>query len=245
MNLGISGRTALVTGASSGLGKAIARALADEGVRVAICSRDEGRIAAAGIETGAQLTLTGDVTVRGTSKRLVSAVEEGLGACDILVVNTGGPPKGSFEALPAEAWQQAFDALWLSAVEAIQAALPGMKARGFGRILLVTSVAAREPMEALTLSNGLRAGLLGLAKSLSVEVAPFGVTVNTLLPGYTATERLNALGLDLSKVAATVPAGRLGSPEEFGALAAFLASRQAAYITGQAIAADGGWLKSY
>jgi 3-oxoacyl-[acyl-carrier protein] reductase len=245
VNFGLTGRVALVTGASSGLGKAIAKTLVQEGARVAICSRDPERIAAAGREVGAALAVAADVSAQGASRQLVGRVEAELGSCDVLVVNTGGPPKAGFEALTREAWQEAFDGLWLSAVEAIQAALPGMKARGFGRILLVTSVAAREPMEALTLSNGLRAGLLGLAKSLSVEVAGHGVTVNTLLPGYTATERLTALGLDLERVAQTVPARRLGTPEEFAALAAFLASQQAGYITGQAVAADGGWMRSY
>jgi len=132
----------------------------------------------------------------------------------------------------------------LSATESIVAALPGMKERRWGRILLVTSFAAREPMPHLTFSNGLRAGLLGLTKTVSNEIAGFGVTINCLLPGYTDTERLRELKIPADKITAQIPAGRLGRPEEFGALAAFLASEPAAYITGQAVACDGGALRS-
>ena len=243
MDLQIAGRTALVTGASAGLGKAIAAALAVEGVRVAVCSRDEARIAAAASEVGAAMSVACDVSRPGASRQLVGDVASRLGAVDILVLNTGGPPKGAFQELSDSQWNEAFQSLWMSAVEAMQAALPGMRARRWGRILLVTSVAAKEPMAALTLSNGLRAGLLGLAKSVSDEVAQDGVTVNCLLPGYTDTERLRQLQVPPEKMLAGVPAKRVGRPEEFAALAAFLASEQAGYVTGQSIAADGGWLR--
>ncbi len=243
MDLGIQGKRALVLGASAGLGKAIARALVAEGVRVAVVSRDEGRIQAAAREIGAELALAQDLGKPGASSAVVKEVTAKWGGCDILVVNTGGPPKAPFSEVTSQQWQEGFQSLWMGAVDAIQAALPGMKERRWGRILLVTSVAAREPMAGLTISNGLRAGLLGLSKSLSVEVAPFGVTVNGLLPGYTDTERLRELQVPYEKISASVPAGRVGRPEEFAALAAFLASEPAAYITGQAVACDGGWLK--
>ncbi len=243
MDLGIQGKRALVLGASAGLGKAIARALAAEGARVAVVSRDEARIQAAAKEVGAELAISKDLGQPGASGAIVKEVTEKWGGCDILVVNTGGPPKAPFSEVTSQQWQEGFQSLWMGAVDSIQAALPGMKERHWGRILLVTSVAAREPMAGLTISNGLRAGLLGLAKSLSVEVAPFGVTVNGLLPGYTDTERLRELQVPYEKISASVPAGRVGKPEEFAALAAFLASQPAAYITGQAVACDGGWLK--
>jgi 3-oxoacyl-[acyl-carrier protein] reductase len=194
---------------------------------------------------GAQWPLAGDCEAPGRSAALVQQVVDQWGGVDILVVNTGGPPAALFADVTTAMWQQGFQALWLSAVEAIQAALPGMIERRWGRILLVTSVAAQEPMARLTISNGLRAGLLNLCKSLSDEVAQHGVTVNALLPGYTRTERMTELGVTDAQVAAQVPARRLGEPEEFGALAAFLASQPAAYVTGQAVAVDGGWLRGH
>ncbi len=243
MDLGIRGRVALVQGASAGLGRAIAKALIDEGVRVAICSRDSERLARARNELGAELAIASDLSTPGAAAALARQVEDALGSCDILVHNTGGPPKVPFVEVSTAQWQAGFEGLWLAAVDSIQAVLPGMRARGWGRVLLVTSVAAKEPMAGLTISNGLRAGLLGLAKSLSNEVAADGITVNCLLPGYTDTERLRDLKVNYDAVAASVPARRVGRPEEFAALAAFLASERAGYITGQAVACDGGWLR--
>lgn len=243
MDLGIKGRVALVQGASAGLGRAIAKALVEEGARVVVCSRDAGKIEKAREEIGAELALPCDLGVPGAALALSREVEAKLGACDILVHNTGGPPKVPFAEVSTAQWRDGFDGLWMSAIDSIQGVLPGMKARGWGRILLVTSVAAREPLPGLTISNGFRAGLLGLAKSLSNEVAGQGITVNCLLPGYTDTERLRDLKVSYDAIGATVPAGRVGKPEEFAALAAFLASERAAYITGQAVACDGGWTK--
>ncbi len=245
MDFGLKGKRALVLGASAGLGRGVAQALIGEGVRVAIASRDPGRIEAARKALGAQAALTVDLTTPGAGRSVVEQTLAALGGIDILVVNTGGPPKGAFAEITSAQWQAGFQSLWLSTVDAIQAALPTMTQQGFGRILLITSVAAREPMRHLTVSNGLRAGLTGLAKSLSLEVAKDGITVNCLLPGYTDTERLRELKVPQDELTQAIPAGRLGRPEELGAFAAFLVSTQAAYVTGQAIAIDGGWLKGH
>ena len=188
------------------------------------------------------MPLVCDVTVPGAANQLVADAERRLGQLDILVVNTGGPPPGLFAELGDAAWRAAFDALWMSSVGAIRAALPGMRARRWGRVIVVTSVAAKEPVAKLMLSNSLRAGLHGLVNALSREVAADGVTVNALLPGYTLTERLAELKLDERALAAQIPAGRIGSAEDFGAVGAFLASRHAGYITGQSLAVDGGLL---
>jgi 3-oxoacyl-[acyl-carrier protein] reductase len=245
MDLGLKGRRALVMGASSGLGYAIAEQLVKEGARVAICSRDEGRIRQAAQRMGAELPVAADLTKPGATKALVEKVVAELGGVDVLVVNTGGPPKGSIEKLTAEQWQEGFQSLWMSVVEALQAALPGMKERRWGRILLVTSVAGREAMPMLTISNGLRAGLMGLVKTVSNEVAEHGITINGVQPGYHATERLKELNVPEDKITSQIPARRLGKPEELGALVTFLASEQAAYITGQSIAIDGGWMRGF
>ena len=163
---------------------------------------------------------------------------------DILVTNTGGPPAGAFEKITANDWHKSFDNLWMSTVESVLAVLPYMRQQKWGRILAITSISAREPQPGLVISNSLRAGLLGLVNSVSRDVAKDGITVNALLPGYTATERLTELGVDDATMGPKIPAGRIGRPEEFAALAAFLASDRASYITGQAIAVDGGYLNS-
>ncbi|MGZ3697592.1 MAG: SDR family oxidoreductase [Bdellovibrionota bacterium] len=243
MDLKIKGKRALVQGGSSGLGRAIAAALVAEGVKVAIASRDEAKLRATAREIGAAATVVCDLSKPGQGEASVREAIEQLGGIDILICNTGGPPKGPFEELTDEQWQQGFQSLWLSAVDSIRAALSGMKLQEWGRIMLVTSAAAREPMAGLNISNGLRAGLLGLTKSVSNEIASFGVTINALLPGYTNTERLQELGIPTEKITAHIPARRLGKPEELGAVAAFLASEHAAYVSGQAIAVDGGYLR--
>lgn len=245
MDLGLKGKRALVQGASAGLGFAIARALAAEGARVAICSRSEERLRKAASETGAATWVVADLTQPRAGAASVRQAAEKLGGLDILVNNTGGPPKGPFEELSTEQWQAGFQSLWLSAVESMREAIPLMKKNHWGRILLVTSAAAREPMPLLTISNGLRAGLLGLTKTVSNEIAGHGLTINALLPGYTDTERLRELNIPKEKITSQIPAGRLGRPEEFAALAAFLASDLAGYISGQAIACDGGYLRGY
>lgn len=243
MDLGINGKRALVLGASRGLGRATAAALASEGARVAIVSRNPERLQATARNVGAELALPADLDLPGAGRSVVEAVLAQWGGIDILVTNTGGPPKAAFLDVTSDAWRAGFQSLWLGTVDAIQAALPGMIAQRWGRILMVASVAAKEPMPGLTVSNGLRAGLLNLGKSLSDEVAQQGITVNALLPGYTRTERMVELGVTDSQIAAQVPARRMGTADEFAALAAFLASERASYITGQAIACDGGWLR--
>jgi 3-oxoacyl-[acyl-carrier protein] reductase len=244
MDLKLAGKSALVMGGSKGLGRAIAAELIAEGVRVAIASRDATRVSQAAGELGA-LGFTADLTLAGAGRTAVEQATALLGgAPDILVTNTGGPKPGGFEAIGREAWDQAFNSLWMSVIDAAQAVLPSMRERGWGRILAVTSVAAREPQPGLVVSNSLRAGLLGLVNSLSRDVAGDGITVNALLPGYTATDRMAELGVNDATMGAKIPAGRLGRPEEFAALATFLASDRASYITGQAIAVDGGLLNS-
>jgi 3-oxoacyl-[acyl-carrier protein] reductase len=242
MDLKLKGKRALVMGSSGGLGYAIAQALIEEGATVALNSRSPERLETAARALGTKHWVASDLSQPGAGAASVREAREKLGGLDILVTNTGGPPKGSIFDLTSEQWQAGFQGLWLSATDAIREALPAMKAQKFGRILLVTSAAAKEPMPGLTVSNGLRAGLLGLTKSVSNEIAEFGITINSLLPGYTRTERLKELKIPEEKITSQIPARRLGEPHEMADLAAFLASERAAYITGQTIAVDGGYL---
>lgn len=242
MDLQLNGKTALVFGGSRGLGRAIASELVAEGARVVIVARDAARVAQVAADIGC-FGLPGDLSSPGAGRVLVEQAANLLGRMpDILVTNTGGPPMGRFADITAQAWQTGFQNLWLSAVDSMQAVLPAMRANRWGRILAVTSVAAKEPQPGLVISNGLRAGLLGLVNTLAREVAGDGITVNALLPGYTNTDRMAELGVDDATMGPKIPAGRLGNPAEFAALAAFLASGRASYITGQAIAVDGGLL---
>jgi len=230
-------------GGSRGLGKAIAQALVAEGARVAICARNAERLAATALELGVE-GIVCDLSAPGAAAALIRETEKRIGQLEVLVVNTGGPPPGLFVDLSDAAWRAAFEGLWMSGVGAIRSALPGMRARRWGRVILITSIAAREPVANLMLSNSLRAGLHGLVNALSREVSADQVTVNALMPGYTLTERLEELQLDVTKLAAQIPAGRLARPQELAAVAAFLASDPAGYVTGQAIACDGGLLQS-
>ncbi len=243
MDLGIANRRALVMGGSTGLGKAIAQALVQEGVRVAICARGAERVAVTASQIGAEGIVT-DLSKPGAASAVVAEAERRVGPLDILIANTGGPPPGKFVDISDDSWRAAFEALWMSSVGSIRAALTGMRTRRWGRVVLVTSIAAREPVANLFLSNSLRAGLHGMVNALSKEVAADGVTVNALMPGYTMTERLQDLRLDESALTAQIPARRLGSSEDFAAAAAFLCSQQANYVTGQALACDGGLLQS-
>lgn len=244
MDLKLQGRTALVLGSSSGIGRGIAAALADEGCRVAICSRSGEKLEKAKAQTGAEITIQLDLSSEGGGARAVEQALARFSRLDILVTNTGGPAPGDFLKVSPEDWQRGFSSLCLSAVQSIHAAIPSMIINRWGRVILITSVAAKEPISNLIISNVLRAGLLGLTKSLSKEVAPSGITVNSILPGYTRTERLLELGINEEELVKRIPAARLGTPEELGKLAAFLCSEHAGFITGQAIAYDGGMLQS-
>ncbi len=243
MDLKLHNKKVLVLGASQGLGLAIAESFVKEGAIVSICSRSEENLLKAQKAIGAKHTIAFDLMKPLAGEHVVKAAIQKMGGIDVLVTNTGGPPKGSILDISSEMWLQGFQGLWLSAVDAIRTAIPEMRKNNWGRIMLVTSAAAKEPMNGLTVSNGLRAGLSGLTKSISNEVAGWGITINALLPGYTDTERLQELKIPKDKITAQIPAGRLGKPEELAALTTFLGSEQAAYITGQAIACDGGYLK--
>lgn len=243
MDLNLKGKTALVMGSSQGIGRAIAESLIAEGVQVAICSRSEDSLAKTAKEIGASYYETCDLTLAGGATKLTQNVLAKFGKIDILVTNTGGPAKGGILEVSSEQWQQDFQSLWMSVVESIQVALPSMKKNHYGRVLLVTSIAAKEPLPELTTSNGLRAGLAGLVRSVATEVAPYGITLNLLLPGYTNTDRLKQLNLSDEKVKQMVPAGRLAEPKELADLATFLASEKGGYITSQSIAIDGGVLR--
>jgi 3-oxoacyl-[acyl-carrier protein] reductase len=240
MDLGIAGRVALVTGASKGLGFGIARALAAEGATVALASRSAERSAAAAEAIGARGFAHDARDVEGVP-RFVEAVEADLGPIEIVVTNSGGPP-ASPDALSFshEQWRQAYEVLTLGQLALVEAVLPGMRRRGWGRVLSLSSSVVREPNPALVLSTAHRSGLLAALKTISRQVAEDGVTVNTLLPGLIATDRLKELGVDPAERQAGIPAGRIGTVEEFAAAATFLCSEPAAYITGIALLVDGG-----
>jgi 3-oxoacyl-[acyl-carrier protein] reductase len=260
MDLGIRGKSALVCGSSRGLGRAVADALAAEGVDLVINSRSAEKLEAVRDEiteaTGANVVAAAaDLTDPEGVAAVVNAAEEAFGQIDILVTNTGGPPAGPFEAHSEEVWREAIAQNFESVVNLVRAVLPGMKKRRWGRIVNVTSISVKQPVAGLILSNSIRAGVTGFAKTISNEAAPFNVTVNNVLPGYTRTERLVHLaeviaerdGITVEGAyegwAEEIPMGRLADPPELGAVAAFLCSEQASYVTGQSIAVDGGWIK--
>jgi 3-oxoacyl-[acyl-carrier protein] reductase len=249
MDLGLDGRVALVTGASKGLGLGIARALAAEGARVAMTSRSRERIEAAAADVPGALALAHDSGDLDGVDGLFDKVEAALGPVEILVTNTGGPPAGEPLGFTREQWEAAYRTLVLSPMALIDRAVPGMRERGWGRIVNVSSDAVREPIPYLMLSNAHRSGTLASFKTLSRELAGDGVTFNTVLAGMIATDRLIDLaGGSREQVEANareqVPAGRLGRVEEFAAAAAFLCSDAAGYITAAALAVDGGLLRS-
>ena len=255
MNLGLENRRALVTGASRGLGRAIALALAAEGAAVTAVARNAERLS--------QLTTAvsgpGSVTTRVCDLSDAAAIQ-GLTAVlenlDVLVLNTGGPPPGTAADTTDALWSAQFEAMFLSVVRLTRLALPGMRKRGFGRIIAVVSSGVIQPIPNLAISNAIRLALVGWAKTLATEVADQGITVNCLAPGRIATDRVAELdqgrakreGISLDEVErqsrATIPAGRYGESEEFASMAAFLASQQASYVTGSVIRIDGGMIRS-
>lgn len=249
MDLGIEGRTALVLGASRGIGRGIAASLAREGARVAIASRTpealgktaaeiDGEIHAFGAETGNLEHLAG----------VPAQVEKELGPIDILVTNTGGPPRGGGLENELDEWRAAYTSLVLAPRVLVEAVVPGMRTRRWGRIVNVGSSSTRQPIPGLNLSNVHRAAAVGFFKTLAAELAPDGITVNTVATGMFATERLAGEdgSLDAAQQVAsqTVPAGRLGNPAEYGDLVAFLCSERAAYLTGAVIPLDGGMVRA-
>ncbi|HSS04560.1 MAG TPA: SDR family oxidoreductase [Solirubrobacterales bacterium] len=249
MDLGLDGRVALVMGASRGIGRAIAGALASEGARVAIASRSRERIEEAAAEIGGEVTpFVADASDLDRLAELPGEVEEKLGPIDVLVANTGGPPFGGALDHEQDEWEKAYRSLVLAPRLLAGAVVPGMRERGWGRIVNVGSTSTREPIPGLNLSNSHRMAAVGFLKTLSREVAADGITVNTVATGTFATDRLaDASGsLEPAEAAARerVPAGRLGRPEEYGDLVAFLCSKRAAYITGTVIPIDGGQLSS-
>lgn len=261
MDLGLAGRVALVGGSSRGLGFAAARELAAEGCAVVVCSRDAAAVEAARDrivqDTGAQvLGVVANLSAEAGVGDVTRAALDTFGRVDVLVTNTGGPPAGPFESHSREAWRAAVSQNLESVLDLARAVLPSMKERRWGRIINITSIAVKQPVEGLILSNSVRAAVTGFARTLASEVASFGVTVNNVMPGYTRTERLVHLaehnattrGITVEEAYAQwereIPAARLGEPDELAALVAFLASPRAAYITAQSIAVDGGWIRS-
>jgi 3-oxoacyl-[acyl-carrier protein] reductase len=245
MDLGLTGRVALVTGASQGIGRAVAAELAAEGARVAMASRSRERIEEAAAQIGAE-PFVHDVADLDAVPGLFAGVQDRLGGpVEILITNSGGPPAGPDPlAFGREQWEAAYRLLLLGPVALIEHALPAMRERGWGRIVAVSSASVREPIPDIVLSNAHRSGLLATFRTMARAVAGDGVTLNSLLTGQIATERLYSLrgGPEAAArlAAETVPAGRAGEPEEMAAAAAFLCSTRAAYITGEAIRIDGG-----
>lgn len=260
MDLGLTGKIALVSAASKGLGRAAALALARDGARLAICARGrealEATAASIHRETGAEvLPIVADVASPADPRRLVDETVGRFGGLDILVTNAGGPKPGPFSALTEEDWQQAVNLLLFSVVRLSMAAVPHLKQRGGGRIIHITSVAVKQPVENLMLSNSIRAAVVGFAKTLANELAPDRILVNCVAPGYTRTDRVQELaraavereGIDVGtfeqRLAQHIPLRRIADPAEFGSLVAFLASDRASYITGAVIQVDGGYVK--
>ena len=260
MDLGIKNRVALVAAASKGLGYAAALELALEGARIFLCSREEDRAAEAArkihAETGVTASgIVADVTDNEAIERFVSLALEQAGQVDILVTNAGGPPTSSVADAELDMFQRAFELNALSAVRLARLVLPGMRAQKWGRIVNITSISAKQPVDGLLFSNMMRAGLTGWAKTVSNEVAADNVTVNNVAPGYTLTERQDDLATARSLALGTTkeemialwasesPVRRIGKPEEIAAAIAFLASERASYITGVTLQVDGGWIK--
>jgi 3-oxoacyl-[acyl-carrier protein] reductase len=259
MDLGLKDRTALVAASSKGLGRAVAEELATEGANLVMCARGAAELSEAAeamrwhgvrvVEVVADLSKPEDVA------RVTDAALGAFGGVDVLVTNTGGPPAGPFESHSLDAWHDATRGLLDSVVNLVRGVLPGMKERRWGRIINVTSIAVKQPVDGLILSNSLRAAVTGFARTLANEVAPFGVTVNNVMPGYTATQRITDLANRNASLKGTtpdaeragwetqIPMRRLGDVREFAAMVAFLASDRASYTTGASIPVDGGWIR--
>lgn len=258
MDLGLSGRVALVAASSQGLGKASALALAREGARVTICARTQARLDATAAqireETGAEvLAVPADLATADGIARVVAATAERFGGIDVLVVNSGGPALGEFADLTDDAWRQALEVVTLPFVRFVREVVPHMRRTGWGRIIAIQSSSVKQPVRNIDLSNGLRPGIAGLVKSIMPDLAKDGITINLVLPGTFLTSRITgdqsgqdpaALREQFAPLGRNIPVGRLGDPDELGSLVAFLASVQAGYITGAAYQIDGGTIRS-
>jgi 3-oxoacyl-[acyl-carrier protein] reductase len=259
MIINLSGKTALVTASSKGIGFGISKALLDAGANVCICSRSEDNLRAAEQELGNAervFAMAGDIADPEFLKQLVNNAQERFKTIDILVNNSGGPPAGEALSLTEEQWLAAINGNLLSVVRLSSLVIPGMKSRGWGRIVNLTSTAAREPAAGMVLSNVTRAGVAAYTKTLAQEVGPFGITVNTILTGGVLTDRLNSLlernikdtgeSLDdaIARIEKTIPVKHIATPEEFAQATLFLVSPHASYINGAAIPVDGGASKS-
>ncbi len=257
MDLGLSEKIALVTASSRGLGKAVALRLAQEGAHVAICARGEDELAETADEiqdtTGQPvLAIPADVSEPGAAETLVGETVQAFGALDILVTNAGGPPPGKFLDFTPEDWEEVAQLTLMSAVRLCYAAAPVMVEQRSGSILAMTSITVKQPLPNLVLSNSLRLGVTGLIKTLADELAPSGVRVNAICPGWTRTARVEQLLEDRARregttveeeaetIAAAIPLGRMGTPEEFAAVAAFLVSEAASFVNGVSLLVDGG-----
>ncbi len=241
MDLGIKGKRAAVAAASAGLGFGAAKALVDNGVSVVMCGRDRERIEAAAQSLGPLATpLVADVGTSAGAVAFIDAARGILGGIDIMVANAGGPPPGTFESTPFEAYAPALELSLLSSIALCQAVVPEMRVRKWGRIVAITSISVRQPIPNIILSNTARAGLTGFLKTLAREIAADGVTVNSAQPGIHATQRITKVYGDAANAAVGIPAGVAGDPEDFGQVVAFLCSQQARFITGAAIPVDGG-----
>ena len=236
MELGITGRRAAVAAGSSGLGLGAAKALAAEGASVVICGRDEQKLARAASEVGhGCVPIIADVSTPEGARGFVDAAAEALGGVDILVTNAGGPPPGTFESTPVDAYPAALDLNLMSVVAMCKAAVPAMQQRGWGRVVAITSVSVRQPIATLILSNTARAGATGFLKTLALEVAADGVTVNSVQPGLHETPRVEQLYSDEQRAEMS-----MGDPDDFGAVVAFLCGEQAKFTTGVQLHVDGG-----
>jgi 3-oxoacyl-[acyl-carrier protein] reductase len=257
MDLGLDGKIALIAASSRGLGQAVALRLAQEGAHVTICARGQDDLTSTADEirrtTGQQvLAIPADVTDPQAPPALVKATLETFGRLDVLVTNAGGPPPGEFLDFTTEDWDKAVQLTLMSAVRLCYAAAPVMKDQGSGSILAMTSITTKQPLPNLVLSNSLRLGVTGLVKTLADELAPFGIRVNAVCPGWTRTARVDQLLQDrarrngtspeeeAAKIAADIPLGRMGTPEEFAAAATFLVSEAASFINGVSLLVDGG-----